>query len=797
MADTYPFPSKRMMESKKSQNKEYHMAWAKAINSLYTNNKSGISALDRDKMALMRRYGSGTQPSSLYADYASSNNGLINSSGIDEDGNQITNTKSARNGFNHINDSNVSLMPRIKNRVKGYVYGVDYDIVIDTIDDNSGAEKEDKKNAMRVQMEHGKFIAEFKKNAGLPIDQPAYVPQSPQELELYASINGFKLNSAIAMEKLVKHTFEISNWDNVIRDLLLDDAMDLGYMACRVYFDAEDYKFKVKYCDPEMMVLPYNKYHDYSEMTWVGVYEQMTITDLRMELPDVKEEDLMALAKNSCGKLGNPQSTLWDSYKGQSPDGAYGYDDFLVMVLHVEWIDEEFYSKVNYTSKNGRKSRYIVESPEERKALKEKNKPNTQIVDYNKRKLRSCSWIVDSDLVFDWGMANFQDRPTKNKVVPSYRVVRLNDKPLTELLYPVMDDIKIAWMKFQDARAMAIKAGYGLDFSMLQNIDDGDKKYSILDILKMWRESGILIFQGSLDGKYEGGATKPVTDIPGTAGVMIQESVALWNFALQKLQDVTGLSPTALGAMSGGTAAEAQLSTSATVDILRPVITKMLSIKEMCSASTIRKIQLGIRFNDDISKSYEGVVGKNDMKILKDAEKSQVQYGQTFEAKPDEEYKRSIIEAANISLQQRRDGKPGIDLSTWTYIMERIQGGGNLKELRLVIAYQETKAKEMLDQQNQNNIKLQGQQNKELEQIKAQAAASMKQMEAEDAKMQFTRDIIKEYYKANPSAAEPFIAMATGQIPQSVSQGQQAPQNTPNGQGGGNMPPQEKVPQMV
>jgi hypothetical protein len=308
----------------------------------------------------------------------------------------------------------------------------------------------------------------------------------------------------------------------------------------------------------------------------------------------------------------------------------------------------------------------------------------------------------------------------------------------------------------------------------------------------MWRESGILIFQGSLDGKYEGGAVKPVHEIAGTTGIMIAESIQLWQFALQKLQDVTGLSPVSLGATTGGTAAEAQLSTSATVDILRPIITKMLSIKELCSATVIRKLQLGIRFNEDIAKCYEPLVGKNDMKILKDAEKSEVQYGQTFVAKPDDEYKKTIMEAANISLTQRRQGMPGIDLSIWTYIMERVQGGGNLKELRLLLAYQESKSKEMLDKQNQDNIKLQGQQNQQLEQMKAQAAMQLKQMEAEEAKMTFTRDILKEFYKAFPDKAAGYIGMVTGQIPQSVAQGATGAGNDPNAQGGTSVP-QEQV----
>ena len=783
----YPFPSKRKPETAKNTSKEYHIEWAKAIHSIFTEGQGGITESDRSWMRLLRLYGSGNQPHDLYVDTKAGSTAATNTD-FDAQGNDVRdNSKSpqARTGNNHINQSNPSLMPRIKNKIKGFVNSIDYDIVIDTIDDNSGAEKEDKKNAIRVQMEHGKFIADFKRNAGIPVEEPVYIPQSPQELELFESVNGFKLNSAIAMEKLLKHSFEISNWDHQIKDLLLDDGIDLGWMAGRVIFDAEDFKFKVKYVDPEFLVVPYSKYHDYSEMPWVGYYEQVSITELRMELPDVLEEDLAALAKKYCGKLNNPDSSTWDKYNVSVSAGGYGYDNFLVWVLHTEWIDEEFYSKLEYTSKRGRKSRYVIDDTE-REDYKKKNKPNHQIVDYNKRKLRSASWIVESDHVYDWGLTNFQDRPKKNKVISSFRIVRLNDKPITELLYPVMDDFKIAWMKFQEGRAMAIKSGYSIDFSMMQNIDDGQKKYSILEQFELWRDTGILIFQGSLSGKYEGGRTTPIAEIPGNAGILLDESMKLWMFANQKLQDVTGFNPISLGATSGdGTATEAQLGVTSTTDILRPLVVKMLNVKEYCAGSLARKLQLGLRFSDDIRSGYEPIVGKNDMQILVDAEKSHVQYGQTFVAKPDAEYKQMLMEAANISLQQRRDGKPGIDLSTWTYIMERINSGGNLKELRLIIAYQENKAKEMIDQQNKENIAFQGQQNKELEQTKSQAAQQLLAMQEQSAQADLMRNILLEYYKAFPAQGAQFLPLING-TPAPPEGGDSAP----SPQSGGDMPPE-------
>jgi len=753
-----PFPSKRIAENAKTE--EYHKQWCKSIDLLFRDDKAGITEDDRAWMQLMRTYGSGNQPESIYTDFKKSNTGLTTDD-LDADNRPLSKSKGARVGYSHIDNNNVSLMPRIKNRIKGYIFDVDYDIRIDTIDDNSGAEKEDKKNEMRVAMKYGEFINQYKREAGIPAEELRYVPQSEQELELYESINGFKLNSAIAMEKLMQHTFEIARWDEHTRDLVVDDLCDLGYGAVRVVLDNEDLKFRPRYIDPEYLIVPFSKNHDYSEMPWVGYYEFMTISELRMELPEVDEEELYRLAEKHVDRFGNAQSAYWsESYKTRQSDGTYKYDGFLVLVLHCEWIDEESYSKVEYTSKHGRKSRYVVKDAEEREALKKKDKPNQLIVDYNKRILRMGSWVVDSDIVYDWGKSNFQYRPTKNKVVPSIRVVKLNAKPLTELLYPVMDDFKIAWMKFQDARATAIKDGYAIDFGMLENIDDKTGKWDVIDIIKEWKNTGILFFQGSLEGKYEGGAVKPAMPMEGTAMRLLEHSIQLWDFALQKLQDITGLSPISLGATetpSQSTATEAQLGVGASFDILKPLVTKLLQLKQGIAESVIRKIQLGIRFSPEIRKAYEPVVGKNDMQILMDAERSAVQYGMSFEAKPDDDYKKAILEAANISLNNRRDGKPGIDLATHTYILERVMQGGNLKELRLIIAYQEGKAREEIDKQNKENIELQGQQNAQLEQMKAQAEQQKQQFEMQKEYVGIWKDVINSYYSAYPEQAQKYV----------------------------------------
>lgn len=768
MSELYQFPNRDIDDSEKDSS--YHVSWAKAIYHLYDNDKTGISNSNRTWINLMRLYANGNQPKEFYSD-APNLQDNIQSAQTDVDGSWNQNqAKKERGGLNHINDDIVSVMPRIINKMKGALAAYSYDISVDAIDKDSGAEKEDRKWHIWAMKEHGGFIKQLRANAGIPHKEEAFLPQDTHELKIFEAVQGFKLNYEKEMQKLLKHSFEISNWHDV-EESIIDDLLAFRWGIAKVYLDEEDNKFKVEYIDPYDVVIPYNKNDDYTSIPFAGHFEMMTVSDLRIRLPHLTEKDLYSLAKSFCGKYGNPARMSKNSAEVNA-DGSYAYDNYKVQVFHCEWIDWKNTRKMYYKSSFGRMSAYILDREDKVEPKPGKKEVSNVVV----RKLRKCSWVVGSNHSYEWGLANLTDRPAKNKVVPNYIVIRLKGKSITEVLRPVMDDIQIAWRQFQDGRAMAIQSGYALDFSMLQNIEDGNQKYSMLDILEMWREYGILLFQGSLSGRYEGGAVKPIFDIPGTAGATLQEAVQLWDLAMRKIMDLTGISPVALGATPapGESATGTHLSAQAMNDIISPIVKKVLNVKERAAGSLVRRLQLALRVREDIVSSYEPVVGKDGIEILKAAEKTHVQYGFVFRAAPTEEEKQALLQMAQISLNNRREGKPGIDSATYAYIIEQVINGGDLKEMRMVIAFQEAKARQEMAAQQERAIQTQNQGLQQLEEQKAQKEIQISQMKAQAeiavAKEKALADILKTYYAERPEEARAFLEM-TGML-----QPQQPPQ---------------------
>ena len=75
---------------------------------------------------------------------------------------------------------------------------------------------------------------------------------------------------------------------------------------------------------------------------------------------------------------------------------------------------------------------------------------------------------------------------------------------------------------------------------------------------------------------------------------------------------------------------------------------------------------------------------------------------------------------AGASLQARRDGKPGIDISQFMYIAQTLEAGGNIKELSALLDYLNMKSEQQIQENKERDIQIQGQQTQQAEQMKQQ-----------------------------------------------------------------------------
>ncbi len=779
------FPDRDINPAQKDKN--YDKAWATGIYSKYTNNRSAWPREARQWWSIMRRYAAGKQDTTKYKSWLLSDGS--DSSGeyvsYDDDlGTLPLARRAKREGWYNVMWDVVSPAPKIMNSIHGMFDDFDYDMYVDALDAKSKELEEDEKWRKIVE---GKFIdwqTDYKKKAGIPVDQSVPLPRSEEEFDMQAANEGYKIGIAKAMQKLVKFAVEEdSKWLGVIKKKILDDFLSIGKAAVRTYYDEEDKRFKIKYIDVADLVIQYSRESDYEDSEYAGYFTYWTISNLRNKFPNEKETTWRALAQKYQGYFGNPTGA--DAFKDQDTADVglrrWGYDGFKVQIFETEWIDTDIRRGLRYKSLYGRETyRRIGYNSKVKPLSEEKQKrgieQNVEQIYY--RYLRGAKWVVGSDLVFDYGPVNMAERPTPSKPVLTFKVESLQSKSVTEQLYPIYDQFFMAYLRHQNTISKMIEKGYAVDFGMLMNITDGDgKTWSWDQVLKMWKQTGILPYQTSVNGAYAGGAITPIHDIPGGLGDRLQESIAWFAWCSKMIEDITGINPVVLGATPSAEApvATTQYSIQATTNSLRPIVNAMREVKSGASASLMRRIKIGIRNSDAIRKSYAGMIGDADMQALLLAEKRNAYYGLSIKERPGKIYRERLREYIKAALQSGRDGMPGLTFDQAMYLEERLDQGGDLIEIRQQVSYYIKKHSQQIAMQQQQNIAAQGEQQRAMAAENDRRQAELEQLKArlkmmEDASR--TQNNLKEKrFTSNYDLFSKLLEQAKGvQVPQTGGQ---------------------------
>jgi len=714
---SYQFPNRDVSEKEKDQ-PLYSMDYSKAIYSRYLKDKTAISYSAREDFDIIRLYGKGSQPISIYKSWYQDR---ANEDNTDSVLNQYR-SEGSREGWENISKRVISPLPRVRTIIKGYLDQVGQDVFVDAVDPISNDMKDNLKWRMFTIAQNMDFINEYHTKAGLPPKDLEFLPVTRTELDLYESMGGFKMNYARAMEKIIRHTEHISEVDDQLKDDWTDDLVDFGAIAARSVYDHNIKKYKYRHCELKYLVMQHVKNHDYSRSEWAGYVENYTISELKQLLPDKEEDFFKTVAFIYRGRLGNGGGNVDDKDLdnfGKHDNGVYEYDNYTVEVMEAEWIDYEAERHLIYANKHGRKSVKRLSDESVVKLTDNQKKRGSRDLKTKIRKLRGAKWIIGTDEVFDYGRVNMADRPRQTEVMHSFRLYTLRDLPITEQLIPIADDMALAWYRWQDDRAMLQRYGYTIDVGMMENVDAGGGDWDFLKLIKLWRDSRHLLHQQSLSGKYEGGGVTPIQPIPSLVKEALEEFIMTWEAALKRIEDVTGINLVMLGASApeGSQVTTTQMSAASAIHVLKPIIKAIGRMKNELAETTMRRLQLAFKTRKDISKGYADVVGEGDVELLRMAEKDAVQYGMVFEDKPSDEMKELIMGGASASLQARRDGKPGIDISQFMYIAQQLEAGGNIKELTSLLDYLNAKSEQQVQENKEKDIQMQGQQ---LQQAQAQ-----------------------------------------------------------------------------
>jgi hypothetical protein len=723
------FPSHDVNPETKKK-KDWCLQFAKAIDSLYRNNLTGIALQDRDLFRMWRLYGQGNQPPQKYMDLM----GIDKTSTPDipnqavSDGPTQGGNSFARKGYMNINWENLSVAQNFKNVVLGTFEEIEHDVFADGLDEASSAEREQMKALLWVEREMRDYFDQIQKDANINIPTPDYIPETQKELQMFAELGGFKLRSEISIERAISYTLDISEWKEIKRKLIMD-LFDLGVAGSKDYIDPFSQKVKTRYCDPEMCVIPWDRQGEYSNMPFAGEYIYYTIAEIRALTdtegkPIFNEEELCEIARLVQGLFGNTSvinSISVDAF------GRYEYDSFKICVLDCEFKSDDTVYNTERTTSDGKKVVHKDEYGKVRNSEKRKTHVTKNLMVYR------CKWILGTEFAWDYGHQFDIVRPTPSNAVLSFHFYKMKTGSYIKRMIPLLDSIQLAWLKLQNAKAEAKNKGIAVEFTAITNVSMGNNKLGPLDIMKIYGQKGDLIYQATAAKSYSPAQTnyRPIQELAGGVGNMMSEMLMSISSDIEQIRGIIGISRIA-DASSPSTqdlVGVSEISMAATSTSLRPMYSAYITIKERTCKNVALRVQMIIKFSKLYEMGYVRAFGKSITETLKiGSEVENAMFGIRIEARPNQQEKQQIMDAALESLRVGRQGQPLLSNSDYMMIRNFV----NLGMTKMAQAYMAQKERETMARMEEEKAAAIEQQNQAVQQqiqAKAEADAQLVQLD--------------------------------------------------------------------
>jgi len=730
--DLFPFPNRDINPEKKDA--VYDKKFAEAIYSIFISDRAAWGIGDFDAIQKNRAYATGNQSTERYKKHLLDEQNQDGEAAASADDMPISRV-AKRSGWYNVLWKNLSIGPKLMDSLQGMFAPVDFDLYVDAVDPSSMSMQENAKYMALVMGQNQEWQIAYKKKAGIPVDENLILPKTTQELASVEQQGGFKLNIAKAMEKLSRHSFNVSKWDDVIKKRLTDDLVTNRRCATRDRYDQEDGMFKAEYLDISRLVIQYSDEGDYSDADYAGYFNLMTISDLKKRMPTLSDEALRKMARSNVGLFGNPSVSNNGQFESMynvldETNNTWGWYDFKVSVFEAFWMDWDLKKTMPYKTSRGQ-DRYKDISWETELNEKDQAKLQTTTI----RKPRQASWVVGTKHVFNNGCVHMAARPKMSKPELPIHVEQLHGPSIIERAIPIMDQIALLWLRYQNSMAKMIESGFAVDMGMIMNISDGSgKKYPVDQILKMWKQTGILPFMPSRYGNYQGGAVNPVHALPNDFMDKLQGISAAFEFQFRMFEQVTGINPITLGQTPSPDApvGTTEAAMQATSTIIRPIATALFEIKQNTGKCMVSRIQTGVRVSEKVRKAYGGVIGANDIAVLRLAEKSNVMYGLTLVAKPDELFKQKLVNYIQVALASGRDGKAGIEITEAMLLEEKLWRGGDISDIRNELTWIIERRKQAMSIEKDAMVKSQAQENQKIVKMQQNQEAQQHKMKLQE-----------------------------------------------------------------
>jgi hypothetical protein len=734
----YPNSSDKLPTSDK-MNPQWFLKRIKWGYSSYLNNYFSFPYSDRLVMMENRAYGQGAQDITRYMDQLCpiKKNKLGQQELIGTFNGQ---PQFKRKGWYNINWNILSVAPKFRDRVIGNFMKMDYNIGAYAVDEMSDDERKQLMYKLWAEAQEQEFLDFMDATTGTSPDEKTaavpFMPKSQEELEMLSNMGCFKLGTEIAMEEVCDLSFFNSRWPIEIKKQIFEDFYDCGRACVKDYVDPVTQQILTRYVDPVNLLIRETRSNTYNEIDFVAEAVPTTIANIRAMASWIPEEELQNMANRFQGIFGNPILS-YGGYNSYSLMPQTSYDNFTVWILDGEFKTFD-YAKYKIKDYGDYQIAYDKEL-----TYKGQSEPGKEVVESAMEQWYRFKWVIGTDQIYDWGYQHNIPRPSINEARSSFHMFRAAGVPIGGRTKTIIDQIQLNYLRLQNDIVKSPPAGIAIEASSITNITLGGQLQDPRDILAIYHSNGDLIYKiNDRNQQLINGGRKPVESLPGGMGPILNERIAVFNFNLNMLREITGLG---VGADASQPPAEQGLGTTqialqATNDVLNPLLVGYRYLKEETAKNFCYRAQVLAHFGK--IKGYLPGIGNNVGKFIEiGKEITMARMGIKIEALVDETEKQLVLNAASQSLAAAKTGQVGITLSDYFFILRNINHG-NLKMCQVYLAHREEQIRQQQLSAAAQNQQLNDQNAQAMEMMKGQNAQaviqgeSQKEMALENAKTQ-------------------------------------------------------------
>lgn len=545
--------------------------------------------------------------------------------------------------FGKLNFDQLNIIPKYcKIGEKNLAFDL-YQHKVTAIDPFSMEIKQNERDKLVGKMINGTFNERMSQVTGIDFRDKGFIPTEKQDIDIFMETE-FKLPHETAMEQAISVVHE-ANYYSDLRHKGIQDLMTCGKVILKDGYDPL-YGVGIRRINPLNFLTSFDpsEINDNRGSIYNGHYEFISLSDLSSKL-GLKPEEAMKFARattkqTEITKLANRAKNFSD------------IESSMVEVLFFEFkttISKKY--KITEKKKSGKVA--IEEVNSDYYFEVENDVEKISMLEREREVWIEGIWIVDSDIVLNYGVKNNQVITSLKEVRSSYSVYDTDEMPFVRKLIPFADKMVEAAIKLEQMMLAARPKGLAINITSLSDIPNGseDGTYSFLELIRMFNESGNQLFR---QDEFSAGQGLPLVEIENGMSNDALRYIDIWNFNLQQIHNIVGINPqmAGAGAVSRTSTESNQMAMESSIKSIEYLRDALLSCEKRLNENIVLRIQ-DIDKYDKPFKKYAQAMGKYAMRELMSLDKLHpFTFSLYVEMLPDVEERKLLLEDLSLAIQK-------------------------------------------------------------------------------------------------------------------------------------------------